>query len=230
MSFRGSVKSGLLVYVFCCMAYAQNQADNPWQLITDKEGIRVYQKNADDSEYHVIKGTVTVPAGLRKTVAFLQDESINTRWVPYSGGAELLERPVPEKSIVHFMVEGRWPFEARDAIASFHISQDNDLSLTIDMKNRPDFLPEHPERIRMQTYSGYWRLSPVAPDRTDVVYQSHVDPGGHIPPWLANRFALETTWQALANLRAQIKDYENPEAVNGRLAFIRELRKKQQQE
>ncbi len=206
----------------CYISHAKGQPPGDWQPVTEKQGISVYQKNLSDSDFHAIRGRVRLDTGLRHLVAFLQDETINTQWVPYSGGAELLERPVPQQSLVYFVVEASWPFSDRDAIALFEISQQPDMTLTITMASRPDHLPESPGKVRMQTYEGYWQLTPVSARQTDVLYQNHVEPGGNIPSWLANRVAVDTTWQALANIRAQLSAYQNPEAVNGRLRFIRE--------
>lgn len=221
MYYRAIPLVTLVVLLYCHNVVADS--GSAWQLISDKDGISVYQQNVKDSDFHAFKGTVTLNSGLRKTVAFLQDENRNTQWVPYSGGVTLLDRPEPRQSIVHFVLEGRWPFADRDAITLFEIEQQQDLTLTITMTNLPDYLPEKPDRIRMQTYEGFWRLTPIDANTTQVVYQSHVDPGGSVPAWLANRMALETTRDALQNLRNQIVDYQNPEAVNGRLRFIREL-------
>ncbi|MCG8311620.1 MAG: START domain-containing protein [Pseudomonadales bacterium] len=192
-----------------------------WQLQVNKNDIQIYVSDTPDSRYQTVKAQVVVTAGLKKLITFVQDETINIDWVPFSGGAKLLDRPTPKDSIVHFVVEGSWPFQDRDAIALFSISQNSDdLTTKITMTNKPNYLPLSPDYIRMPSYSGFWSLKPLTPDTTLVIYQNHVEPGGNIPSWIANTVAVSSTFKALDNLRTHIRKYDR---IAPRLNFLKQL-------
>ena len=49
-----------------------------------------------------------------------------------------------------------------------------------------------------------WRLEPLAPERTRVVFTLHLEPGGGVPAWMANARVVSTPFEALENLRARL--------------------------
>jgi len=40
--------------------------------------------------------------------------------------------------------------------------------------------------VRMTKSEGFWEITPAGENRTNVVYESHADPGGRVPSWIAN--------------------------------------------
>lgn len=212
--------SRLVIFLVCSFCACASAGENSWIEKKAASDITVHVREADNSPFHVIQGKTVVAANLATLVSFLQDEDINTQWVPYSGGAKLLDQVSPMRSIVHFQVKASWPFKSRDAIAAFEISQNPETKvLTISMENLPGYIPKQKNVVRMPSYGGYWKLTPIDSQMTEVVYQNHIDPGGNIPGWIANSFAVKTTWQALSNLKEQIAGYQN---IAERLAFIKE--------
>lgn len=191
-----------------------------WQLKKAEDGIEVYSQPLSNSHFHRVKGVTIVTTELKSLLSFLQDESINTQWVPYSGGAELLQRKSSRESIVHFYVKSSWPFKDRDAVALFTVNQDpGNYSVHVAMSSLPDYIPQADNTVRMEQYQGYWQLAPLGDGRIRITYLNHIDPGGNIPSWIANPFAVKATWQALANLKQAITGYDK---VAAHLDFIQE--------
>ena len=52
---------------------------------------------------------------------------------------------------------------------------------------------------------GFWKLTPIAENKTKVEYQMHVEPGGYVPAWLANMKIVDTPYTFMYNLREQVE-------------------------
>ena len=193
---------------------------NDWVLEASNNDVNVYSRNWPSDAFREIKGETTVTASMRQLVSFLQDESINTQWVPYSGGAKVLERPDQYQTYVHFKMNAKWPFKDRDTVALFTLSQ-NELnnSVIIQLESAPERINMLKDRIRIKKFSGFWELIPQDNAQIHITYQTHLDPGGYLPAWMSNRVAYKSTLISLSNLKKQIVNYHN---VSDHFLFIQE--------
>ncbi len=193
---------------------------NEWVLEASNNDVNVYSRSWPSDAFREIKGETTVTASMRQLVSFLQDENINTRWVPYSGGAKILERPDQHQTYVHFKMNAKWPFKDRDTVALFTLSQNkNNKSVTIQLKSTPERISMLEDRIRIKKFSGFWELIPLNDAQIHITYQTHLDPGGYLPAWMSNRVAYKSTLTSLSNLKKQIVNYNN---VSNHFSFIQE--------
>lgn len=191
-----------------------------WSLEMDSDQVEIHSRHWDGDKFREIKGTTVVTASMRQLVSFLQDATINTQWVPYSGGATILERTSQYQAYVHFRIDAQWPFKNRDTVALFSISQDEkNNNVTITLESSPNKISEIENLIRIKHYSGSWKLIPINDTQIRVIYQSHLDPGGFIPAWLANKVAYKCTFTSLSNLKKQVTQYNN---VSDLFLFINE--------
>ena len=193
---------------------------NEWVLEASNNDVSVYSRSWPSDAFREIKGETTVIASMRQLVSFLQDENINTRWVPYSGGAKILERPDQHQTYVHFKMNARWPFKNRDTVALFTLSQnDSDKSVTIQLESAPNRINMVEGRIRIREFSGFWELTPIDNAQIHIVYQTHLNPEGYLPAWMSNRVAYNSTLISLYNLKKQIVNYNH---VSDHFFFIQE--------
>ena len=201
---------GLTFILLLASVITQVTHANDWVLETSNSEVNVYSRNWPSDAFREIKGVTTVTASMRKLVSFLQDETINTQWVPYSGGAKILERPDQYRAYAHFKMNAKWPFKDRDTVALFTLSQDeHNNSVTIQLKSTPDKINMLEDRIRIKEFSGFWELTPLDKNQIHITYQTHLNPGGYLPAWMSNRVAYNSTLISLSNLKKQIVNYDN---------------------
>jgi len=62
-------------------------------------------------------------------------------------------------------------------------------------------VPRKSSLVPMRDNSGRWRLSALAPMKTRVEFQAHMDPGGQIPTWMVNRATTGQISETFASLR-----------------------------
>ncbi len=193
---------------------------NDWVLETSNNDVNVYSRSWPNDAFREIKGMTTVTASMRQLVSFLQDENINTQWVPYSGGAKILGRPNQYRTYVHFKMNAKWPFKDRDTVALFSLSQNkSNKSVTIKLESAPDKINSLEGRIRIREFSGFWELTPLDNTQIHIIYQTHLNPGGYLPAWMSNRVAYNSTLISLSNLKKQVVNYND---VSDHFLFIQE--------
>lgn len=202
---RALIFSALQMLFFTATTTATAQAG--WQEETHSQHVQVYSRAVAGSGVRELKSIVTVDADARKVAIFLQDADSNPRWVPHSQRVRVLAHEGLDVTWVHFLSDASWPFLARDAVARFELRQAPSSVIWIRFSSEPERLPGLKDTVRLRQYSGCWMLLPVAADKTRIEYLSHIEAGGRIPDWLANRVSVDATLQALENLWRQVPGY-----------------------
>lgn len=202
-----SVVCGLGI-LFCVSAATQVRAD--WQLEKENSGIQIHSRSVKGSIAREVRALTTLNADVIRVANFLQDPTTHSRWVPHSQSVSIFERPAPGVTLVHFVMQASWPFQSRDAVAKFELVQTPASVIFIRFDSQPERLPSLDNTVRLQTYSGCWRLTPVSRQSTHLEYRSHIEAGGRIPAWVANGVAIRTTFTAMKNLQQHVPAYEVP--------------------
>lgn len=211
---RVGVLFGLLVGL---LVVPQAYAD--WQLEKDEGGIQIHSRAVKGSKAREVSALSTLNADVIRVVNFLQDPATNARWVPNSKSVSIFERPSQGVTLVHFVMQAGWPFQARDAVARFELVQAPNSTVWIRFESQPERLPPFANTVRLRTYSGCWRLTPLSSQSTHLEYRSHIEAGGRIPAWMANAVAIRSTFTALQDLQQQVPGYVIP--ANTPLGFLR---------
>jgi hypothetical protein len=180
-----------------------------WQFNSKKEGIEVYTMLPANSSFKAIKTALTVDASLSKLAYVLMDVEKTGDWVYQSKNCKTLKQYSPSDVIYYSEVIVPWPFNNRDFAIRITLTQDKATKIiTVIAENKPDFLPQKPGLVRIQSSNGKWVITPLANGKTRIEYLLQVDPGGNIPAWLVNLFATKGPYESFKGLREQVKKKE----------------------
>ncbi|MFP1678161.1 START domain-containing protein [Alloalcanivorax sp. C16-2] len=180
--------------------------ERQWRLISDRQGIQVYQPaRVPDSRLRGFRGVTR----LRVTdeyalVALLEDYAAYPDWLHLVDGVQVLNRDAPGPRRLRLTTRMPWPLTNRDAILESHVSQGRG-TVVVSLLNRPATLPPAPDYLRVPALSGELRFERVAPDQVEVVYQLLFDPGGRIPGWLTEVLLRETPHFTLERLNRVVR-------------------------
>jgi hypothetical protein len=184
-------------------AAAQGQAASPeWKLSTSKDGVELYLRATPGSEYPRMRATGTVCASMELLTDHLQDAARFHEWIPDTVRAAMLAEPSAHERIFYLVTDMPWPLRDRDMVYRLVRSVDPEASggITIGMDGVPDYIPPIGDLVRIQSVEGSWHF--VEQDgRTRIELEMHMEPGGNIKPWLANRRIGAMVAGMLANLR-----------------------------
>lgn len=193
--------TGLMVFI-----WAGATAQSDWALRTDKEGIKVYTRNLDNTPYKAVKTVCTIDASLSRLTAVLLDIPNCADWVYSTKSCKVLRQNSPLDLFYHSEVAIPWPVSNRDFIVRLVVTQDEKTkAVTVLGENQPSYLPENKNVVRIQQSYSKWLITPLQNGKVQIEYVLQVDPGGSVPAWLINMFATKGPFETFQKLRQQVK-------------------------
>ena len=181
----------LVTSLVLAMAVQIVTAQSNWELKKNRGGIKVYTRESADSPLDDFKGTTVVNASIDDIVQLFKSVGEMVEWVPDCTAAELIEA-VGDRQIHYVAYAAPWPAADRDSFVQYIYNHSDSRNIKINFKALPDFGPQKDKFVRVPQMVGFWLLSYVSENETDVTYQVQADAGGAIPTWLANAAAVNT--------------------------------------
>lgn len=203
-----------LALVIGLTTYAQQN----WTLKTNKDGIAIYTKTIENSNYKGIRVKCALPATLSQFVAVIMDVNTATEWLYATKSSTLLKQVSPAELYYYSEVGLPWPLNNRDFICHLTVSQDPRTKVvTIDGPVVPNYIPEKDGIVRVTHSSGKWIISPAG-NMVNIEYTLEADPGGSLPAWLVNLFVTKGPMESFRKLKDQIN---KPQYKNIQYSFIK---------
>lgn len=179
-----------------------------WDLATDEDGIQVYTRPVEGSNYREFKAIMEVDASKHALLAVFKSVDEMSTWLPKCQNIELLEKDNFWHQVIYNEIHVPI-LQNRDMVLEMNITHDDLTSaIRIDMANLPDLIPEKRKKTRIREARGYWLCQPTANGRLRIEYSLFLDPGRGIPSWLYNRRLKSDPFETLAKLREVVQDSE----------------------
>jgi hypothetical protein len=175
-------------------------AQEKWNLVKDDSGIKVYTKTESGSRYKSFKAEMQVKCKIENIIEVLKKTDSVNNWVINCKGVKLLRT---EENEQYYYIETSLPlpFENRDMVYHFQYIEINSEQERVNVTGIPDYIQPRKGIVRMFKTNGYWLLTSIDTNKTAVIYQMHVEPGGLIPAWLANPFIKNVPFSTFKELR-----------------------------
>ncbi|OKS85351.1 START domain-containing protein [Mucilaginibacter polytrichastri] len=200
--------------LFISTAYAQEN----WKLKTEDDGVKVYMRSVNNSNFKAVKVNCEVPATASQLVALIMDIKNSVNWAYHTKSATILKQVSPAELYYYSVVQVPWPVHNRDFIAHITVKQNPQTKvITIDAPCLGDYIPEKDAIIRVKQSVGKWIITPITKDKLSIEYTLALDPGGDVPAWLINLFAAEGPMQTFKNLKIQL---QKPAYQHAELPYI----------
>lgn len=178
-----------------------------WKLIKYSSGIKVYTREAADSDIDEFMGTAIIRADLSVIEAVIGDIPAQTKWMHNCIESRLIKMKSENVRIIYNVTDAPWPVNDRDAVVRTEVNRDPQKGqsiISIRSINYPGISVKN-GRFRMPKLTGNWRFYYLGPGRTKCVYRIRANPGGSIPVWLANRTARDVPYETLSGLKRMVQ-------------------------
>jgi ribosome-associated toxin RatA of RatAB toxin-antitoxin module len=186
----------MLLFIIPMTSFA---SPDQWELEMEKEGIRVYTQLDGVSPYKQIKVTATINASMAKVLEILTAFSNYKTWMNHVEESYLLNQS-DSAFFVFILEDAAWPMQNRYQVSKLDIRQTIDRS-QLHFKAVPNYIEKRTDAIQIKQFEGYWNIQDRADHQCTLEYILIQNPGGHIPPWLANFQAVENPFQTVFKLR-----------------------------
>ena len=182
-----------------------------WDLqeIEENAPVQIWTQAISGSNFKAFRGQVIINAPLQKTLAVIKDTVNIPKWYHNTAVAKKIATLNHNQSLNYTVTTAPWPVTNRDSVTLVTDKPQANGEYLIELSSRPDEYPEQENRIRIPKLEGFWKLVPLADNKTEVTLQIAAEPGGEIPSWLANSMVIDMPFYSLTNLKTRVEKHLN---------------------
>lgn len=212
---------GQCLQVLALMLLSFSLVAAEWRLEKDEDGIQVFTRIVDGSDYRAFRGETIINAELNQLMAVLDDTEGFVHWMFKCKSPKLLYKASLLDRYQYLINDFPWPAADRELILRNEISQDPISRITtvkltgVDVDALPvkakEAMPSNTDAVRVEEIQGFFELSPLSDTQTKVVFQLHLNPVGSLPSGLVNAMIVDNPFETLKALRkrAALAEYAN---------------------
>ena len=189
-----------------------------WELQRNDEQAMAYSRIDKASGLQVCRVETVMKASLNALVAMQRDAARIPQWMDGVKSSRIVQE-ADNYYITHTLVPSPWPVKDRDSVVRSDIRQQDDGSVLIEFASVEGVVPLQKNYERVQNVKGCWCFTPLQDGKTRVEYEVMVDPGGKLPAWLVNRFALDVPYNSIKQMHKLVRDPQYQQARS----WIREV-------
>lgn len=193
-----------------------------WEQIEDKNDIKVWSRDVADSNIREAKAATYMDCSIERVWDVLSDIEHFPAFMPHVVEAKRIDvSDAKTDENIHYEYQVFDPpfLATRDFVLKVTSAQRAATStepaiFTREWITVSDLGPPPRESIvRVQKAEGRWTLRALGPNKTQVVYWMHLEPGGNVPSWIANK----TNEIGVANIMEAVRKraLEAVNAANG---------------
>ncbi len=197
-----------LVFVFCCNADAQIDADQyQWQLKKDASGVQVFTSKVSDSKYLAVSAVMEVEASADSVAALIMDLKNCKKWAAQCSEAYVHERVSGTETYIYSRNNIPFPGRDRDAVTHVNWSKDG-ISGVISMSSSAveGKVDKVKGVIRITQANAKWRFTPKEDGIVLVESFAHVDPASDMPKWLLNSLLVGSPYKTMKKIRSRLSE------------------------
>lgn len=194
------MKITLLIVLSLILTFDQN-----WELKKDKEGIKVYMKEDSESDFKEFKAVCVSGFSMLKFLGPIRDVERYPEWQEIKE-VKILEMVNENDAIIWLHYDMPWPVWDRDMIVQTKCEIDTVGGyVNYSFYGIPDHIAEKEGIVRVPAVSGTWTLKRTENGQTEVIHSMSINPGGSLPSWVVNIFAVDAPYLALKNIQERVK-------------------------
>jgi ribosome-associated toxin RatA of RatAB toxin-antitoxin module len=227
---RGTLVAAILaalVAAVAAAAAADPYTDQGWAFKKEADGIRIYNREKPGSDIKELLAITVVDFPTWRLFAVVQDYDRFKDFMPYTVVSKLLaEEKSSDKKAFHYfftaldlpLVSNRYytlrltdesDADGRTGVcrSAWTLSREPGPDPAWDDPQVKDLFPKNFSKpIKTPTNDGYWLFEPQEPGRSRITYYVYTDPGGKIPPSVANLANSIAIPKLMAGLKKRAKD------------------------
>ena len=194
----------LVIMSFCSFLL---HAEAKWQLEKNEQGVEVYTRSSELSDFKEFKAITTIPAEVETVFAAITEPSRLTHWMADTIHAEVLTMEEGKQS-AYVINKVPFPLQNRDGVFEYKVDKSIADAIHITVTSGDPTIKANDKYVRIASAEGYWLIEKVEKG-SKVTYQLLLDPGGSVPSWIANSQVVSVPFRTLVNLHKEVKAQKN---------------------
>lgn len=179
----------------------------PWDLVLNKEGIKVYTRKTDSVSVKEYKVTMQVKASIDSVLKKVLDIKNLKRWSYRIAESSLIKKVNDSTWLFYIHNDIEWPVKDRDHVSKVQLFRKRD-EYTILLSPYNNFVKEKKDVVRLTNFRGFWSLKKIDKNYTQVTQQLYGDPESNIPPFFINLLIEKAPFHTFKNMKSQLEAKE----------------------
>ena len=219
----------LSIAVGWSVAIAQSpETETGWSLKSDSKGLKIYNREKANSPIKELLALVTIDSPVWRVAAVIGDYDGFKDFMPYTvvskrtghedqGAGKAvnyfftaLDLPLVSNRYYTLRLIDEWNPDGKAGAFRSKWSRTKEAGKDLswdDPAVKALFPPNYKEPVKPPINEGYWLLEPAdGGTKTRVTYYVFMDPGGKIPPWVANQANSNAIPKLMKAVRERSKD------------------------
>ncbi len=179
-----------------------------WVKETSNDDFTIYTRVIEGKPIREVKIEADLRTSLEALLTILADIETFPDWIPMLSEVSWVAEPNSEGlSYVYMITDVPWPIRDRDIVVRTTIAHNSDTKeIFLTSISEPDRTPEAEGLIRIPSSTATWTIKDNGDGTLSTTLQSHADPGGQIPKWLANFVVVSGPKQMFSQLIDALED------------------------
>lgn len=213
-------QKNLLFTIACSLQLLSIRAQQEWNLKKDENGIKVYSRSSEHTNYNELRVEMTLQASLSSVAALVLDIGNYPSWSFNTKQTSILKTIGPSELYFYSEIHSPWPASNRDLAIHLTVTQDpNSKIMTIHAEELPNYIPVKEGLVRVPLSDEVWTVTLANNGFIKIDYRIRLDPGAGTPAWLINMFSVKGPFETFSHVREQLKA---PKYRDTKLSFIRD--------
>ena len=176
-----------------------------WTLKRSGDEMWVYTRDRAGSSIKEVKLVMRVDASIDDINAVLNAAERQPEWVFRCLEGRNLGGDLNTGWYYYSRIDMPWPLDDRDVVGKVTGGR-RGVSYVSRTVAAPKRTPKVDGCVRLTEFAVETSYKALAPDRTEVTYQLHSEPGGQVPSWLVNLFVDKGPVETMTKLRDLVED------------------------
>ncbi|MEO5889765.1 MAG: START domain-containing protein [Ferruginibacter sp.] len=195
------MKKNTLLLVSFLLTVLLVSAQGEWKLNRSDNGIDVYTRKADNSNFKSVKVECKLTGTIDKLINILKNVDGNKKWV-YNTKLTKMIRTVSSSEFIYYAETSLpWPLSNRDMVINMLFTRDSvQKTLTVKATGMPGEIATKSGLVRIPYFNGLWEVATIDDTHISITYFLSIDPGGSVPAWAYNKFVAKGPYNTFNNL------------------------------
>lgn len=179
-------------------------AGEGWEQIKDKNGVQVYTRAVEGSDFLAIAASTVMQADSDKVAAALGDGDGCAQWRKMCKSSKVLEASSDTDRLVYMVLDLPWPLSDRDVVMRILTNIDPEAQTAVVSLNSDSAAYPQQKHVRAEC-NGQFVIKVLDENSVQVTYEMHADIGGDISPGMVKSRQVDSTYEEMVALRELVE-------------------------
>jgi hypothetical protein len=179
--------------------------ESEWELRKNKNGIKIYTKEREDTHIYMYKVVTSFAASPEKIYRQVVDFRENLKYMELVDSLKSLDHRKDKRYRNYMHFDMPWPVNNREMIMEMKV-QFSQNGIYLESNNVEGVLQNNEGTIPIKDFREKWKIEEdMNGNKSKITVTGWVNPGGAIPVWVVNLFSARTPYRFISGIIQELR-------------------------